>query len=84
MLGLSTSAGVAKQRSLVGLRRQFTNNLFRRPRARTTVSRLAPTDSSPFPPPLDVRLHNRSTIYEEASRIDDDEVRRLSELAFMT
>jgi len=83
-LGPSTSAGFAKPRSLVGLRRQFTNNLFRRPRARTTVSHLTPTGSSPPPSPLDVRVHNRSTIYEEASRIDDDEVRRLSELAFMT
>ena len=83
-LGPSTSAGIAKSPSLVGLRRQFTNSLFRRPRARTTVSHLAPTDSSPPPSPLDVRVHNRSTIYEEASRIDDDEVRRLSELAFMT
>ena len=83
-LGPSTSAGFAKPSSLVGLRRQFTNSLFRRPRASTTVSYLAPTDSSPPPSPLDVRVHNRSTIYEEASRIDDDEVRRLSELAFMT
>jgi hypothetical protein len=70
--------------SLMGLRRTLTNSLFLRPRSRTTMSHLEPTNLSPPPSPLEVKVHNRSTIYEETTRIDDDEIRRLSELAFLT
>jgi len=81
---LGPPRSAAKPAPLTGLRRTLTSSLFRRPRARTTMSHLTPMGLSPPPSPLEVTVHNRSTIYEEASRIDDDEVRRLSELAFMT
>jgi hypothetical protein len=74
---------ISKSASMVSLRRSVSTALFRRPRSRSAVSPLGAVPQSRLSS-LVVKMHNDSSISAEASRIDDDEVRRLSELAFMT
>ncbi|KAH9954275.1 hypothetical protein BC827DRAFT_1243580 [Russula dissimulans] len=79
------SAAIPKSASMVSLRRAMsnrTNSLFKRPQPRSAVVQLDPTPPSPPPTPLEVTMYSDAAISMEASRIDDDEVRRLSELAF--
>jgi hypothetical protein len=83
-LGAPPSAMISKSASMVSLRRSVSSALFRRPRSRSAVSPLGAAPQSRPLSSLDVKMHNDSSISAEASQIDDDEVRRLSELAFMT
>ena len=79
-LDTSSNAGITKSASMANLRRSVTNAFQTRAR---TCSTLSPIDQSPPLSPLSVTMHNSATILAEASLIDDDETRRLSELAFM-
>lgn len=81
-LDSSSNAGISKSASVANLRlRRSVTNAFQT-RARP-CSTLSPIDQSPPLSPLNVTMHNSATILAEASLIDDDETRRLSELAFM-
>ncbi|KAH9998806.1 hypothetical protein BJV74DRAFT_883063 [Russula compacta] len=82
-LGPPSSAAITKSASMLGLRRTLSNAMFGRPRAHSTVSYLGPVPRPPSISSLGIKIHDHSTISAEASQIDDDEVRRLSELAFM-
>jgi hypothetical protein len=79
-LGPSSTAGISKSVSMANLRRSMTTVLQAHARPRSTLS---PQDRSPPPSPLSVTMHNGASILAQASLIDDDETRRLSELAFM-
>ncbi|KAH9022202.1 hypothetical protein EDB85DRAFT_1996982 [Lactarius pseudohatsudake] len=75
----SSAAGITKSTSMASLRRSMTTALQARARPRSTLS---PVDVPPHSP-LNVTMHNGASILAQASLIDDDETRRLSELAFM-
>jgi hypothetical protein len=79
-LDTSSNAGISKSASMANLRRSMTSAFQTRARPCSTLS---PIDQSPPLSPLTVTMHNSATILAEASLIDDDEIRRLSELAFM-
>ena len=76
-----SNAGISKSASMANLRRTMTGAF------QTRARPLSPVDQSPpqSPPlsPLSVTMHNSASILAQASLIDDDETRRLSELAFM-
>jgi len=72
-----------KSASMVNLRRSVTSALHAHVRRSSTLPPLDYVPNSPSPSPLNVTIHNGATISAEASRIEDDEVRRLSELAFL-
>ena len=76
----SSIAGVSKSASMTNLRRSMSTAFRARTRARSTLS---PEDRSPPFSPLNVTMHSGASIYAQTSMIDDDETRRLSELAFM-
>ncbi|KAI0303619.1 hypothetical protein B0F90DRAFT_1707446 [Multifurca ochricompacta] len=82
-LGPPPSAEVTKSASMNNLRRSMTNALHPRARPRSTFSPLDTLPQSPPPSPLNVTIHNGASISAQASQIDDEESRRLSELAFM-
>ncbi|KAH9972132.1 hypothetical protein BGW80DRAFT_1316665 [Lactifluus volemus] len=79
-VGPSPSLEIPKSTTKVSLRRSVTSALSTGIRRHSTHPLL---DDVPPPSPLNVTMHNGATIVEEASRINDDEVRRLSELAFL-
>jgi len=82
----SATAGISKSTSMANLRRSMTSALQARARPRSTLSPVDVPPRSPRSPPLSplsVTMHNGASICAQASLIDDDETRRLSELAFM-
>ncbi|KAI0255107.1 hypothetical protein BJV78DRAFT_1279705 [Lactifluus subvellereus] len=81
-VGPSPSVEISKLASMVNLRRSA-SALHAPVRQYTTLSPLDEVPNSSTPSPLNVTIHNGATILAEASQIDDDEVRRLSELAFL-
>ena len=81
---LRPSSPISTSTSMVNLRRKVSGTLFgRRPRRLSIVSNLDAAPRSPPPSPLAIKIYDGSALSAEASGIDDDEVRRLSELAFM-
>jgi len=76
-LGTSSTTGILKSASMV--------NLQARARPLSILSNVGvPPQSRTFPPsPLNVTMHNDTSILAQLSLIADDESRRLSELAFM-
>ncbi|KAH9031835.1 hypothetical protein EDB84DRAFT_1492065 [Lactarius hengduanensis] len=79
----SSAAGITKSTSMASLRRSMTTALQARARPRSTLSPVDVPPHSPPHSPLNVTMHNGASILAQASLIDDDETRRLSELAFM-
>ncbi|KAH9178011.1 hypothetical protein EDB89DRAFT_1297771 [Lactarius sanguifluus] len=79
----SPAAGISKSTSMASLRRSMTTALQARARPRSTLSPVDVPPHSPPHSPLNVTMHNGASILAQASLIDDDETRRLSELAFM-
>jgi hypothetical protein len=80
-LGSTPSLALSKSTSMVNLRRKM--SLFGQTRPSSTVLHLDATPRSPPPSPLLVQIYDQTALSAEASRIIDDEARRLSELAFM-
>ncbi len=78
------SSVLSKPTSMVNLRREVSSSLFIRTRRFSVASNLDAAPRSPPPSPLTVKIYDGPGLSAEASRIDDDEARRLSELAFMT
>jgi hypothetical protein len=70
--------------SMVNLRRKMSGSLFGRTRRLSMVSDLDAAALSPPPLPQIIKIYDSSTLSAEASKISNDEVRRLSELAFLT
>ena len=82
-LSSTPSLALSKSTSMVNLRRKL--SLFGQTRPPSTVLQIdAATSRSPPPSPLLVQMYDHTALSAEASRITDDEARRLSELAFMT
>ncbi|KAH9055840.1 hypothetical protein EDB83DRAFT_1090130 [Lactarius deliciosus] len=79
----SSAARISKSTSMASLRRSMTTALQARARPRSTLSPVDVPPPSPPLSPLNVTMHNGASILAQASLIDDDETRRLSELAFM-
>ncbi|KAH8999584.1 hypothetical protein EDB86DRAFT_646271 [Lactarius hatsudake] len=79
----SPAARISKSTSMASLRRSMTTALQARARPRSTLSPVDVPPHSPPHSPLNVTMHNGASILAQASLIDDDETRRLSELAFM-
>ncbi len=77
------SSALSKSTSMVSLRRRMSGSLFGRTRRSSTVSDLDTAPRSPPRSPLIVKIYDGPTLSAEASAIVDDEVRRLSELAFL-
>jgi hypothetical protein len=80
---LRPSSPITTSTSMVNLRRKVSGTLFGRTRRLSIVSNLDAAPRSPPPSPLVIKIYDGSALSAEASGIDDDEVRRLSELAFM-
>ena len=80
-LSSTPSSALSKSTSMVNLRRKL--SLFGQTRPPSTVLHID-TPRSPPPSPLLVQMYDQTALSAEASRITDDEARRLSELAFMT
>jgi hypothetical protein len=80
---LRTSSPLSTSTSMVNLRRKMSGTLFGRTRRLSIVSNLDAAPRSPPPSPLVIKIYDGSALSAGASGIDDDEVRRLSELAFM-
>jgi len=78
---LRPSSPLSTSTSMVNLRRKVSGTLFGRTRRLSTDLDAAPR--SPPPSPLVIKIYDRSALSAEASEIDDDEARRLCELAFM-
>lgn len=81
---LRPSSPLSTSTSMVNLRGKMSGSLFRRTRRLSTVSAAprSPTPSTPSTPVI--KIYDGPGLSAEASRIDDDEARRLSELAFLT
>jgi hypothetical protein len=82
-VGPPPSPEIPRSASMVNLRRSVTGAFRARVRRYATVPPLDDVPNVPTPTPLNVTIHNGATILAEASQIDDVEVRRLSELAFL-
>ena len=80
---LRPSSPLSTSTSMVNLRRKMSGTLFGRTRRLSIVSDLNAAPRSPPPSPLVIKIYDGSALSAEASGIDDDEVLRLSELAFM-
>jgi len=78
------SSPLSTSTSMVNLRRKISGSLFGRTRRLSMVSDLDATPRSPAPSPLVIKIYDGHALSAEASGIVDDEVRRLSELAFLT
>ncbi|KAF8501738.1 hypothetical protein F5888DRAFT_1265280 [Russula emetica] len=78
------SSPLSTSTSMVNLRRKMSGSLFGRTRRLSTVCDLDAAPRSPPPSPLVIKIYDGPSLSAEASGIDDDEVRRLSELAFLT
>ncbi|KAI9463332.1 hypothetical protein BJY52DRAFT_1254776 [Lactarius psammicola] len=79
----SPTARISKSPSMANIRRSMTSALQARARPRSTFSPVDVPPRSPPLSPLSVTMHSGASIVAQASLIDDDETRRLSELAFM-
>jgi uncharacterized protein YwbE len=81
---LRPSSPLSTSTSMVNLRRKMSGTLFGRTRRLSIASNLGAAPRSPPPSPLAIKIYDVAALSAEASGIVDDEVRRLSELAFMT
>jgi hypothetical protein len=81
---LRPSSPLSTSTSMVNLRRKMSGTLFGRSRRLSMVSNLDAAPRSPPPSPLVIKIYDGPGLSAEASGIDDDEARRLSELAFLT
>jgi hypothetical protein len=80
---LRPSSPLSTSTSMVNLRRKMSGTLFGRTRRLSTAFDPDAAPRSPPPSPLVIKIYDGSALSAEASGIDDDEARRLSELAFM-
>jgi hypothetical protein len=81
---LRPSSPLSTSTSMVNLRRKVSGTLFGRTRRLSIASDLDAAPRSPPPPRLAIKIYDGPGLSAEASGIDDDEARRLSELAFLT
>lgn len=79
-----SSSPLSTSTSMVNLRRKVSVTLFGRTRRLSMASDLDAAPLPPPPPPLAIKMYDGPGLSAETSGIDDDEARRLSELAFLT
>ena len=81
-----TSSPLSTSTSMVNLRRKVSGALFSRTRRLSMASDLDSEPRLPPPslPPPSIKIYDGPGLSAEASGIDDDEARRLCELAFLT